>query len=311
MKRVLITGGSGFLGAWIIRRLAARGTDVRVFDMHSNRATVADIAGPAAQGLEWEVGDIRDADAVHRAMHGCDGVIHLAGVLTPDCSADPVRGAEINLMGSLNVFEAAHAHGIARVVYASSAGVYGPHDAGHPQPATHYGAFKLAVEGAARAYWHERQVASIGFRPFVVYGPGRETGISAGPSLACRAAARGEPCTIGYTGASGLIYVDDVAQAFEQALLTPAQGASVYNLVGQSTTMDEVIAEIRRQVPGARLKAEGPPLTIAPGITEDGLDALLPLRQRTGLAQGIAATLDHHRKQDRRQRDSRSHGQRP
>jgi nucleoside-diphosphate-sugar epimerase len=299
MKRVLITGGSGFLGAWIIRRLTARGTDVRVFDIHANRGTVADIAGPVAHELEWQVGDIRDADAVRLAMQGCDGVIHLAGVLTPDCSAHPVRGAEINLMGSLNVFEAAHAHGIGQVVYASSAGVYGPHDALHPQPATHYGAFKLAVEGAARAYWHDRHIASIGFRPFVVYGPGRETGVSAGPSLACRAAARGEACTIGYTGASGLIYVDDVAQAFEQALLAPAQGASVYNLVGQSTTMDEVMAEIRRQVPGAQLKAEGPPLTIAPGISEDGLDALLPLRLRTGLTQGIEATLEHYRKQSR------------
>ncbi|MCP3022930.1 NAD-dependent epimerase/dehydratase family protein [Cupriavidus basilensis] len=299
MKRVLITGGSGFLGAWIIRRLTARGTDVRVFDIHANRGTVAGIAGPAAHELEWQVSDIRDADAVRLAMQGCDGVIHLAGILTPDCSAHPVRGAEINLIGSLNIFEAAHAHGIGQVVYASSAGVYGPHDARHPLPATHYGAFKLAVEGAARAYWDERHIASIGFRPFVVYGPGRETGVSAGPSLACRAAARGEACTIGYTGASGLIYVDDVAQAFEQALLAPAQGAGVYNLVGQSTTMDEVMAEIRRQVPGAQLKAEGPPLTIAPCITEDGLDALLPLRLRTGLAQGIAATLDHYRKQDR------------
>ena len=230
-----------------------------------------------------------------RAAAGCDGVIHLAGVLTPACSANPVRGAEINLIGALNVFEAARAHGLRQVVYASSAGVYGPDDAHHPLPATHYGAFKLAVEGSARAYWHDHQLASIGFRPFVVYGPGRETGVSAGPSLACRAAARGEACTIGYTGASGLIHVDDVAAAFEQALLTPAQGASVYNLVGETATVDQVIAEIRRQVPGAQLDAAGPPLTIAPGLSEQGLDALLPGRQRIPLAQGIAATVAHYR----------------
>ena len=160
---------------------------------------------------------------------------------------------------------------------------------------THYGAFKLATEGSARAYWHDRRIASIGFRPFVVYGPGRETGVSAGPSLACRAAARGEACTLGYTGAAGLIYVDDVAQAFEQALLTPVQGASVYNLIGQTATVDEVMAEIRRQVPGARLQAEGPPLTIAPGLSEEGLEQLLPGRQITSLADGIAATLRHYR----------------
>ncbi len=295
MNRVLVTGGSGFLGAWIVRGLLRRGISARVFDVHENRSTVTEIAGEAANELDWFVGDIRDGDDVHRALRGCDGVIHLAGVLTPECSANPVRGAEINLIGSLNVFEAVHAQGLRQVVYASSAGVYGPEDADHPQPASHYGAFKLAVEGSARAYWREHGIASVGFRPFVVYGPGRETGVSAGPSLACRAAARAEPFTVGYTGASGLVYVEDVALAFEQALLTPAQGASVFNLVGESATADEVIEEIRRQVPGARLRAEGPALSIASAITEDGLDALLPQRLRTGLSAGIAATLQHYR----------------
>ena len=294
MTRVLLTGGSGFLGAWIIRRLLARGVEVRVFDIHANRQTVAAIAGAQAHALDWVCGDIRDADAVSAALQGCDGVAHLAGVLTPDCSQNPVRGAQINLLGSLHVFDAARRHGLAQVVYASSAGVFGPDDAQVPLPATHYGAFKLAVEGAARAYWRESGMASVGFRPFVVYGPGRETGVSAGPSLACRAAARGEAYTIGYTGACGLIYADDVAQAFEAALLDPVQGASVYNLVGQVATVDEVLAEIRRQVPGARVDAAGPPLTIAAGISDAGLQGLLPQRQQTSLAQGLAATLRHY-----------------
>jgi nucleoside-diphosphate-sugar epimerase len=295
MKKVLVTGGSGFLGAWIVRRLAARGVQARVFDIQDKRATVATIAGDVlARQLDWQVGDIRRAEDVRQAMAGCDGVIHLAGVLTPECSADPVRGAEINLIGSLNVFDAARAQGLRQVVYASSAGVYGPDDPQHPLPATHYGAFKLAVEGSARAYWREHGVGSIGLRPFVVYGPGRETGVSAGPSLACRAAARGEAFTIGYTGASGLVHVDDVAHAFERALLAPVEDAKVYNLVGEPATVDEVIAEIRRQVPGARLDAQGPPLTIASGITEEGLEALLACSQRTSLSHGIAATIQHY-----------------
>jgi UDP-glucose 4-epimerase len=296
--RVLLTGGSGFIGAWIIRRLTRRGIDVRVFDINANRSTVAEIAGDAvARNLDWVVGDIRSADEVKQAAKGCDGGIHLAGVLTPACKANPVRGAEINLIGTLNVFEAARLHGFRSLVYSSSAGVFGPDDASHPAPTTLYGAFKLAGEGCARAYWADIQLPSIGFRPLVVYGPGRETGLSAGPSLACRAAARGEPYVHPFTGSSGLVYVDDCAAMFEQALVSAAKGATVYNVIGDVVSVDDVLAEIRRNVPDARLSASGPPLPIAPGIAEDGLDDLLPGRQRTSLAQGIKATIDFYRNQ--------------
>ncbi|SCK29883.1 Nucleoside-diphosphate-sugar epimerase [Variovorax sp. HW608] len=296
MKQVLITGGGGFLAAWIARRLAARGTRLRLFDVPGAPRTASDIVLPRhASQLDWRQGDIRSADDVRAAMEGCDAVIHLAGVLTPACSANPVRGAEINLIGSLHVFDAARAQGLSKVVYASSAGVYGPAHSRHPEPATHYGAFKLAVEGAARAYWNEHRIASTGFRPFVIYGPGRETGVSAGPSLACRAAVRGIPYTIGFTGACGLVYVDDVAEAFENALFAPAEGAKVFNLVGELHTIDAVIAEIRRQVPDADLRAEGPPLTIAADVTEEGPDELLAAGRRSTLAEGIAATLTHYR----------------
>lgn len=288
--RILVTGGAGFLGRWLARRLAARGLRVRLMDLPGTP--------PADDGFEWQAGDVRDAGDVRAALQGCDGVAHLAGLLTPACLADPVRGAEVNLIGTLQVFEAARAQGLDRVVYASTAGVYGP-EGGAPRPVTHYGAFKLACEGAARASWQAHGLASVGLRPYVVYGPERAHGASAGPSLACRAAALGQSCTIGYTGAAGLVYVDDVARAFEHALLdAPAHGAAVFNLAGFVHSVDEVIAEIRRQVPGARIDAAGPPLGIAPDIGEDGLDAWFPGRPRTTLADGIAATLAHYRTQE-------------
>ena len=99
MKQVLITGGCGFLAAWIARRLVQRGIRLRLFDLHDTRDTVLRIVGPAhAHLLEWQVGDIRQADQVQAAMQGCDGVVHLAGVLTPTCSANPVLGAQVNLL---------------------------------------------------------------------------------------------------------------------------------------------------------------------------------------------------------------------
>lgn len=302
MKRVLITGGGGFLGAWIAALLHSQGIAVRIFDVHSSRHLAQTIVGMRAGAhapavlADWQVGDIREASDVQRAMQGCDGVVHLAGILTPDCKADPVRGAQINLMGSLHVFAAAQACGLNHVVYASSAGVYGPHDETTPLPHTHYGTFKLAVEGSARAWWHDHGLGSVGLRPFVVYGPGRETGVSAGPSLACRAAARGESYTVGYTGAAGLVFVQDAAEAFVMALLSPPQGAVVADMVGQVYSVDDVLAEIALQVPGARLYSEGPPLTIAPGISDATLREHFSGLTQTPLASGIAATLDYYRR---------------
>jgi len=175
------------------------------------------MAGAAAEAVEWRVGDIVAGEQVRRAAEGCDAIVNLAGVLTPACKDDPVRGMQINLIGTLNVFEAARAHGIARILYTSSAGVFGSPDGKVPWPITHYGTSKLACEGSARAYLHDHGLASVGFRPFVIYGPGRETGLTAGPSLACRAAVLRERYTIPYTGKAGLVFVDDVAAAYELA----------------------------------------------------------------------------------------------
>jgi UDP-glucose 4-epimerase len=294
--QVLITGGKGFLGVWIARRLLARGIAVRVFDVVDDRRLAATIVREAARSIEWRIGDIVEAESIRAAASGCDAIIHLAGILTPNCKENPVRGAQINLIGTLNVFEAARAQNIARIVYTSSAGVYGPNDATIPRPITHYGTFKLACEGSARAYWADHGLASIGFRPFVVYGPGRETGLTAGPSLACRAAALGESYTIPYTGKAGLIFVEDVAAAYEMALLREPEGAHVFNLVGVPASNEDVIKAIRRIIPGANLKVAGPLLPITPDVEEGPIDTILPDLPRTPLQDGIASTIDYYRR---------------
>ncbi|SAK51616.1 NAD dependent epimerase/dehydratase family protein [Caballeronia catudaia] len=217
-------------------------------------------------------------------------------MLTPTCSADPVRGARINLIGTLNVFDAAIACGIGSVLYASSAGVFGPDDGATPFPMTHYGAFKLACEGAARAYWHDRGIASIGFRPLVIYGAGRETGSSAGPSLACRAAARGERYTIPFTGATGLVYADDVAAAYELALASKFDGVHAFTLAGDITPMESVIAQLKAIAPDARIDAAGAPLPIATSFPDDpALARLLLDLPHTPLADGLQQTVNFYR----------------
>jgi nucleoside-diphosphate-sugar epimerase len=261
-----------------------------------DRRLVAAIAGEqTAAAADWRVGDIVSTDDVRVAADGCDAIVHLAGVLTPDCAADPLRGAQINLIGTLNVFEAARAHRIARIVYTSSAGVFGPGSGSVPSPQSHYGTFKLACEGSARSYFNDHGLGSIGFRPYIVYGPGRETGLTAGPTLACRAAARGEAYTIGYTGIAGLIHVDDVAAAYEAAVMHEPDGVHVFNLNGVSASNAEVIAEIRRAAPEARIACNGPALLMPAAVAADDLDRVLPGLPRTSLREGIAQTVAWYR----------------
>jgi UDP-glucose 4-epimerase len=143
--RILVTGGSGFLGAWIVRRLASSGHEIRVLDNRPGLALVEAVAGQAvAAELDWRTGSVANEADVEAAVQGCDAIAHLAGILVPECAADPVRGATINLIGTLNIFRAARKHGVGRLVYTSSATVYGPDHNRFPCPATHYGAFKLA-----------------------------------------------------------------------------------------------------------------------------------------------------------------------
>ncbi len=294
--KVLVTGAGGFLGAWVIRRLLAAGVEVRAFDIRDDRRLVLQFVGDDASSIEWCVGDIVSTEAVIAAADGCDSIVHLAGVLTPFCREQPVAGARINVIGTLNVFEAARTHGMAKVIYTSSAGVFGPDDGEVPCPTTHYGAYKLANEGSARAYWEDARVASIGFRPFVVYGPGRESGLSAGPTLACRAAAWNQPYTIPFGGRTGLVYVEDVADAYVAAVRRSCAGAHTINLPGVIAGMDEVVAQLVRIVPGAKLGAEGPPLPIAADVRNDWDSPLLaPLSKEKTLEDGLRRTVEYYR----------------
>jgi nucleoside-diphosphate-sugar epimerase len=286
--RVFLTGGGGFLGRAIAARLRSRGHAVRVFD-------AAEPAGEKDRGLEWHRGDITQATAVADAAAACDAIVHLVGVMTPACRDDPLRGAAINVVGTLNVFEAAKRHGIAKVVYTSSGGVYGPDDDRTPFPTTHYGAFKLANEGSARAYWEDCAISSLGFRPFVVYGPGREVGLTAGPSIACRAAAEGTRYRIGLTGRMGLVYVDDVAKAYVAAVERPFTGAHTVNLPGHVATVEQVVAILRRLVPGADIDCEGPSLPSIATAVDEWTSPLLGLDAQASLEEGLRLTIEHYR----------------
>src|SRR5215472_14250514 len=223
----LVTGAFGCIGAWVVRGLLAAGERPVVYDLGDDPWRIRMIAGADAPDRMVMVrGDITDRERLARAVreHAIRRVIHLAAWQVPLCRQDPPRGAAINVVGTANVFDIVRAAAgqIERVVYVSSAAVFGApglyppgpiKDDAAAHPATHYGVYKVANEETARVYWEEHRIPSSGFRPLTVYGPGRDFGLTADPTLAMKAAVLGRPFQIRWGGATDLIYTEDVARA--------------------------------------------------------------------------------------------------
>ena len=127
----LLTGGYGCIGSWVVRRLLARGARVWIYDLKEDPRRLRLILGDAdVARVGFHQGDVTDLDDLKKALslHGISHVVHLAGLQVPTCRADPILGARVNVLGTLAVFEAVRAAGsrIERLVYASSAAVFGP-----------------------------------------------------------------------------------------------------------------------------------------------------------------------------------------
>lgn len=305
---VLVTGGCGFIGTWVIRELLNRGLHVVVLDMDSAPARWERIIGPARQKISLVRGSLLDADLLARTFqdHGVTNVIHLAALLTPACQADPWEGCRINVLGSIALFERLRkaARRIEGFAYASSVAVFGEEpdhaslsaERSASDPVTFYGIFKKSLELIAGQYWRQFKIPSVGIRPQVAYGPERETGLTAGPSLAARAAARGEPFSIGYTGRVGYDYVEDVARAFVRAALETPPGAHVVDLSGAVADVNDVIAAIAAVRPEAarKLSAAGPPIPAYVLPNPHFISALYPDWQTTPLAEGMKRTVEFY-----------------
>jgi UDP-glucuronate 4-epimerase len=289
----LVTGGLGCLGAWSCSVLADEGAAVVAFDIGDDPARLELVMGPdALERVTLVRGDITNLDEVEQAIagHGVTHVIHLAALQVPFCRADPVRGARVNVVGTACLFEAVKRRELGTpIAWASSAAVYDR--SGAIAPTTIYGVYKLANEGTARIYWEESGVASVGLRPFCVYGPGRDQGLTAEPTHAMRAAANGEPYGITFGGRTELHYAPDVARAFVSAAQQPPTSADVYEMPGESVHMSDVVAAIAAAVPDADVTFEEEPLPFPDELPGKRFGAPF-----TPLAEGIVQTIEHFRR---------------
>lgn len=303
--RFLVTGALGCIGAWVVRVLVREGVPVHVFDLagdpHRLRLILSD---EEIERVTFHSGDIADFKAVERVVKdsGAGHLIHLAALQVPFCKADPPLGARVNVVGTVNVFEAAKQAGLQRVIYASSIAVYGLSEE-YPQgtvddtaalhPLNHYGVYKQANEGTARIYWLDEGITSIGLRPYIVYGPGRDQGMTSGPTKAMLAAAVGKPYHIPFGGRGVYQYTEDAARLFIQAARVPFEGAVVLNIRGPAVEMSEIVAAIEGCLPAARgqITYAVKKLALPADVDDRHLRAVLGALPETALADGVAETI--------------------
>lgn len=304
--RFLVTGAQGFIGSWVVKNLIEAGEAVVALDLadQPERFTgllpAHDLA--AARFVRADVNDLRLLDRLI-GDEGITHVVHLAGLQTPECRARPLEAAAVNVTGTLTVFEAVKAHGkqVMCLVYASSGAVLGSDERYdvHPigddavrTPDTLYGVFKAANEDCARLYWQEHGIRSVGLRPPVVYGLGRDRGLTAGTTQAIRAALRGEPYEIGFTGLANVEYVEDVAKCFVACARQAPAGAPRFNMRGEVLSVQQMITAIGEVFPAAqgKISCSGPSNRMANDVSDAGLQELIgPFRPRS-YREGVEAT---------------------
>jgi UDP-glucuronate 4-epimerase len=301
-ERFLVTGALGCIGAWTCALLAAEGTYVAGFDYGTDDRRlrlVTDAEIPLVQG------DIVDGEAFARLLdeHAITHVVHLAALLLPQIKPDPPYGTAVNIGGTVNVFDAAKTRGVA-IAYASSAAVYSPvDDTGEPvsnevigHPITFYGVHKQACEGMASVFWNEEGVPSIGIRPYIVYGPGRDHGLTASPTLAMAAAAAGDDYRIAFGGRTQLQFAPDTARVFIASARAATKDARVFHLGGPAVTLAEVASAIEAAAPGVSISVdEETRLPFPDEFDGSALDAALGGVSWTPLEAGVRATVERLR----------------
>ncbi|MCE2472755.1 MAG: NAD(P)-dependent oxidoreductase [Anaerolineae bacterium] len=302
----LVTGGMGCIGAWALTHLQRSGKRAVNFDQSSDRHRINWLLSAEEQaGISFVQGDLRDTEAVKAvfAEHDITHVIHLAALQVPFCRANPPLGAEVNVTGTVNVFEAARAQGIGHIAYASSIGVYGPpsdfppgliaHDA-PKNPRTLYGAYKVCNEQTALVYYEENGISSTALRPYTVYGVGRDQGMTSEPTKALVAAAKGQPYHIPFSGTMQFQLASDVARQFILAAEQPLGGARGFNLGGgDPKIVADFVAAATDVLPAAQIDVADNPLPFPEGFDDSELRASFDRVYETPLAEGVAETIAH------------------
>jgi UDP-glucose 4-epimerase len=294
--RVLVTGGSGFIGSHVVDALLAAGHEPLIYDLRRS---------PHHSEVECVVGDLCELERLESALDGCDAVLHLAAAAdVNEVLAEPVEAERRNARGTLHVLEAARRAGVGRVVYASTIWAYSDTPAArheeslplHP-PAHLYTATKLAGELYCHAYGELYGVEHTILRFGIPYGP-RARPAAVVPTFVARALA-GEPLTIAGDGSQSrrFVYVEDLADGVVRAL-APCAANRMYNLVGEEEVSIRAIADAVRAAVGDVEVVHTPGRTgdfAGAPVSGERAAAELGWRPATPFAEGMRRYVDWHR----------------
>ena len=256
---ILITGGAGFIGSHVSDALLAKGHAVRILDdLSTGKRANLQLQHPRLQLIE---GDVADAALVAEAAAGCKAVVHLAAVASVQASVeDPVKTHQSNFIGTLNVCEAMRLNGIRRVVYASSAAVYGNNGEGQSitedtpkAPLTPYAVDKLAGEQYLDFYRRQHGLDPVVFRFFNIFGPRQDPSspYSGVISIFAERATQGKPITVFGDGEQtrDFLYVGDLVRVILRALeLDEVQEGAVNIGLNQATSLNQLLAALEQVV---------------------------------------------------------------
>ncbi len=260
--RVLVTGGAGFIGSYLVPRLLQSGTEVIVFDLPAAPETLAGVAGR----ITYIRGDLASPADLYRTMmtHRPEGIIHLGAILAGPCEENPVMGFNVNFNSTQTLLDASLAVKAQRFLMISSISVFG-RDAAEPvqdqavkNPETVYGQTKLASEHLMRWYARKHGLDTRGLRFTWVFGPGRTRGITAVySSLVLEAIARGEPISVPNPDEKGdWLYVKDAVKAIMTLWNATEPNQRIYNIAGGVHSIREVVEIAREFRPEARIILE-------------------------------------------------------
>lgn len=302
----MITGSMGCIGAWTLRNLVDQNVNIIATDLATEPVRPALLLSEQEinEKIRWVQLDVTDLKAVRSVVdqHGVTHIIHLAGLQVPFCRANPSLGAAVNVVGTVNIFEAARHAGIKGLSYASSLAVLGPAEK-YPQrpvadnvpllPTTLYGVYKVANEGTAQIYWQDWQVGSIGLRPYIVFGVARDQGMTSDIAKAVLAATAERPFHIRFDGDVALQHANDVAQIFIAGARAEYGGAAACNLRNDVIQVSEFVATLQNLAPGAQISsAADAPLPFPADLDDSGLRAIIGTIPHTPLAQAISDDME-------------------